>query len=295
MTRKKNHKPGRRRGAAEKKTEINNPAGQTENKTDKMLVATNIEPKVEKVDPLAESDRPNKRAKISDLSASDVPQFAEPTPEDHAWHFQKDLTFNIPVPILLPQLLSLQSKYDITSMSIISSSKVETKVKTLLTRLGNFSWADKDGKPAIVVLSAKAGVAGKMVSVVEIAKREIEAQGAKWWQYSRVYGQTTELKEKPSKGTDGGKTLLEWEKEQAEKADAMAEDMGKEADDLTMTDADDGEEVGEEAFETVAQNGNGSFVTPTEEIEARKKIRAVPVMTIHMSRVPVDELKQTYG
>ncbi|KAI9855200.1 MAG: hypothetical protein M1830_006480, partial [Pleopsidium flavum] len=277
MTRRKNHKPGWRQQEVKKQAEKNHPAGQTENKTaSKMLVATDTEPKVEKVDTLAESDRPSKRAKVSDLEASDEPRFAEPTPEDHAWHFQKDLTFNIPVPVLPPELLSLQSKYEITSMSIISSSKIETKVKTLLTRLGKFSWANPNGKPSIVVLSAKAGVAGKMVSVVEIAKREIEADGAKWWQYSRVYGQMTELKEKPSKRIDGGKTLLEWEKKQAEKADAVAQDTGKEVEDLTMTEADGGEEIEEEAFETVAQNGNGALVTPTEEIEARKKIRAVP-------------------
>lgn len=295
MTRKKNHKPGLKSREVEKQPREGNPAGLPDSKADKKLVATNTKSMVEKVDPLAESGRPNKRVKTGDSAASEVPKFANPTPEDHEWHFQKDLTFNVPVPVLPPHLLSLQARYDISTMSIISSSKIETKVKTLLARLENFSWANKDGKPAIVVLSAKAAVAGKMVSVVEIAKREIETQKAKWWQYSRVYGQITELKEKPGKGPKGGKTLFEWENERARKEDAGPNDMGEEAQDSTMADVEGVDEVEEDAFEPVGQNGDETHVTPTEMIEARKKIRAVPVMTIYMSRVPVVELKQAYG
>ena len=260
-----------------------------------MTEATSLEETVQKVDPLEESDRPNKRARVGDDIASEVPQFANPTPEDHTWCFDKDFTFNIPVAILPPHLQSLQVKYEFSAMSIISSSKIETKVKTLLARVAAFSWATPGAKPNVVVLSAKAGVANKMISVVEIAKRELEAEGAKWWQYSRVHSQITELKEKTSKGTDGGKTLAQWEIEQAAKSGAEPQDLKNGADDSAMTDADGEEEVDEDAFETAAPNGNEVTSAPAEEIPARKKIRAVPVLTIFMSRVPVNELKQEYG
>jgi len=295
MTRKKSHKPGGepRQAKPQSKTTVPTPA--TVVNADKMAETTSLDDTVHKVDTLEGSDRPSKRARVGNQAASEVPQFANPTPEDHAWHFEKDLTFNIPVSILPPHLQSLKAKYEFSTMSIISSSKIETKVKTLLTRLGTFSWANKDAKPVVVILSAKAGVANKMISVVEIAKRELEVQGAKWWQYSRVHSQVTELKEKPGKGTDGGKTLLQWETEQAAKSKAEAQDLKDVVEDSNMIDADGAEEDEEDAFEAVAPNGNDSTIPPTEEITARKKIRAVPVMTIYMSRVHVEELKQAYG
>ncbi|MCJ1361616.1 hypothetical protein MMC16_000716 [Acarospora aff. strigata] len=299
MTRKKIHKPNHKSQEADPHTTTNDPAGQTTAISTERMATTSVDSMAQKVDTLDDSDRPTKRARFGDSAVSDVPQFANPTPEDHAWHSEKDLTFNIPVSILPPHLQSLQSKYDFSTMSIISSSKIETKVKTLLARLGNFSWANKAGKPAVVMLTAKASVAGKMVTIVEIAKRELGAQGAKWWQYSRVHTQITDMNVKPGKETGGEKTLQEWECEQAEKNKVNPPDKEKVVGDSTMKDAERGDETeeGEEedAFETAVQIGNTSNAMTTQEIEARKKIRAMPVMTIHMSRVPVNELRQAYG
>jgi len=296
MTRKKSHKRGGEPQQVEPHSKTVNPTPSTLMAADKMTKKPSLDKTIPKVDTLEDSDRPSKRARVGDQTASEAALFADPTMEDHAWHFEQDLTFNIPVSILPPDLQTLRAKYDFSTMSIISSSKIETKVKTLLARLGTFSWANKDAKPAVVILSAKAGVANKMISVVEIAKRELEAQGAKWWQYSRVHSQITELKEKTKKRTDGGKTLLQWESEQAAKSKVQPQDLNNAVEDSAMIDAEGGaEEDEEDAFAAVAPNGNGSTVPPTEEIAARKKIRAVPVMTIHMSRVPVDELKQVYG
>lgn len=296
MTRKKSHKQGgeSRQPKAQSKTVVDS-RPQLRPDEDKMAETNPPDPTVLKVDKLDESDRPTKRARVGDETASEIPQFAYATPEDHALRSEKDLPFNIPASILPPHLQSLQTKYDFSTMSIISSSKIETKVKTLLARLGTFSWANIDAKPAVVILSAKAGVANKMITVVEIAKREIEAEGAKWWQYSRVHSQIKELKDVSGKGSEGGKTIAQWEAEQAAKPEAEAQELKKVVEDSAMTDVDGEMEVEEDAFETAALNGNDAVIPPTEEIAARKKIRAVPVMTIHMSRVPVDELKQAYG
>lgn len=293
MTRKKSQKRG---GEPQQVEPHSIPTTSALVDADKMTKDQSLDDTVPKVDTLDESDRPSKRARVGDQTASEAALFANPTVEDHAWHLEQDLTFNIPVSILPPHLQTLRAKYDFSTMSIISSSKIETKVKTLLARLGTFSWANKDAKPAVVILSAKAGVANKLISVVEIAKRELEAQGAKWWQYSRVHSQVTELKDKTKKGTDGGKTLLQWETEQVAKSKVGPQDLKDAVGDSAMIDAVGGEEEDEEdAFAAVAPNGNEPTALPTEGIAARKKIRAVPVMTIHMSRVPVDELKQAYG
>ena len=296
MTRKKSHKPGGepRQTKQHSKTVVglDTPAPPD---AEKLTPTISPDPSVEKVDTLDASDRPTKRARVGDMPTAEIPRFANPAPEDNTCHVEHALAFNIPVSILPLHLQSLQAKYDFSTMSIISSSKIETKVKTLLARLGTFSCPDKGAKPAVVILSAKAGVANKMISVVEIAKREIEAQGAKWWQYSRVHSQLTELKGKPGKGTEGGKTLRQRENEQDEKKVGELHGVKDVAVDSAMADVGGGDDAEEDAFETAAPMGNGTTGVPAEEIAVRKKIRAVPIMTIHLSRVPVDELKQAYG
>ena len=193
---------------------------------------------------------------------------------------------------------SLRSKFEFTTMSIISSSKIGQKVNSLLERLDKFSFADLNAKPNVVLLHAKASVASKLVSIVEIAKRAIEQDGGKWWQYSRVHGEITELKEKKPKEAAGGKTLAEWEREkhsqQEQKQESAKDTMATELRDgnAPMAAESEDEEDGA-AFETMEVDpGSGKA---TGGAEARRKIRAVPVLTIYLSRVPVADLKTAYG
>jgi len=125
------------------------------------------------------------------------------------------------------------------------------------------------------MMKAKAGVASKMISIAEIAKREIGKEGGKWFQYNCVEGVMEELKEKPKKGKeskekgkDGGgeKGVLDAEKE-----------------------GDDGESEEEStAFETMK--------TPFERAnEEKAKVRVVPIMSLYLSRVRIDGLRKAYG
>ena len=201
---------------------------------------------------------------------------------------------------LPPEVRHLSSKYDFTMMSILSSAKINEKVEKLLLRVEKFSFADPKSKPGVVVLHAKSEVASKMVSIVQIARQEIERNNGKWWQYSKLDGQVAEVKIKAVKRKDNGKTLEEWEKERTEGGTQGGGEVGGETG-RASTEAQhghrvvNGDEEMEEAFE--------SMLVPKEVDEVAEqsgncnggKIRATPVMTIYFARVPVPGLKELYG
>ena len=242
-----------------------------------------------------DSTRPSKQVKTATSDANQPPQFAE---QDLAESNGQDIR-PVSIPnsadqILPRQLQHLNGRYDFVTMSIVSSARIEQKVRSLLSHLARFSFADPKAKPGVVILHAKASVAGKMISVIEIAKRNIEKERGKWWQYSSVHGEITELKEKMTKAPHSRKTLLEWEKEQkdgAEGGTGEVQEVTKES--TTAHEPHPAEE--EDAFETMGQGDPNNGVISIEETEPRKKLRSVPIMTVYMSRVPLAELKQAFG
>ena len=164
----------------------------------------------------------------------------------------------------------LASTHDVLYSSIISSSQIEKKVTAILKHLSTVS----DAKPAVVMLHSKAKVASKLISVVEIAKREIAGGGEKWFQYNAVEGVLEERAEEKEK--DG--------KEVAK--DVVRGEGGGESMDVKEKDEEDEEE--EESFETMK--------TPFERaIEGKAKVRAVPGMTTYLSRVRIEVLRKKYG
>jgi hypothetical protein len=172
----------------------------------------------------------------------------------------------------------LSSTYNVTTTSIISSSKIEKKATRLLELLNTYP-VTKGEKENLVALYAKANVASKMISVVEIAKREIAERGGKWFQYNAVGELVEERKLKPQGSEKGGKNGVG----DASTASEKVGDPQKEEEDEN-NEADSGSE----AFETMK--------TPFERaIEGKAKIRAVPVMTVYLSRVRIDRLRKAYG
>ena len=202
---------------------------------------------------------------------------------------------NEPTQFLPSEFRRWQDKYGIITMSILSSSKIEQKVRNLLLRISQLDYANNKAKPTIVMLHAKGDVASKMVSIVEIAKAEIQKENGKVYQYNGLHGETSELKFKKPKRTGSGKTVAEWTEEHPGLEDPSRETINEREkytlgtvdqsdDDLAMVDAT------EEAFETMAPPSRGYDIP-----EARKKVRAYPVLTISLARVPVPELKDLYG
>ena len=192
--------------------------------------------------------------------------------------------------IVPSELFHLEEKYDFKAMSIISSSKIEQKTRTLLMHLEKFNVADAQAKPEVIVLHSKAPVASKMVSIVEIAKREIQKSEGKWWQYSRLHGAEEELKEKHRKG--GGKTISDCEEKQAARAENSICETGK-TKQSTETAKDEVEEDND--FEVMQGKERNPGVPGLGDNEGRKKIRAIPIMTIYMSRIHIPEFKDHFG
>lgn len=182
-------------------------------------------------------------------------------------------------------------------MSILSSSKIEQKVRNLITRTqlpdpnATEAREDSETKAGIAVLSAKGNCIAKMVSIVEIAKRAIAAEGAKWYEYCALNGALTNLKEKDQKSKnkkEGGKTLRAWQKEQASDQASNGErksDAATAGHPLQVTFKDDEEA----AFQTMGRREIMAYD------QNPKKIRVVPQMTIFVSRVPIPGLKTHFG
>ncbi|SLM40944.1 DNA/RNA-binding protein Alba-like [Lasallia pustulata] len=258
--------------------------------------ATGIMATDSKANPLDDSARPTKRVKTTDSDADQSPQFADQYLRDSTNpKARADSTPNQIDRALPDQLQPLRAKYDFVTMSIVSSSGIQQKVRSLLDHMAKLSFADPRAKPGVVILHAKGNVAGKMISIVEIAKREIEKERGCWWQYSSVHAENTELKElQVTKGPQTEKTLLENQEHHKDDADSGMDEAQQAMTDSKTADGPCPVEE-EDYFESMGQGVPHEVVPLTEETEARKKIRSIPVMTTYMSRVPVAALKQAYG
>ena len=206
---------------------------------------------------------------------------------------EKSETFLLQLPL---EVQSLAHRYDFTPMSIQSSAKMEPKIRIILERIRQTDQPKSTQKPGVVILHAKADVASKMVGIVEIAKREIQNGGSTWYQYCRLEGQLLPLKNgAPAQRNGGGKTIAEWEHEQAKLADTTAQTEPADADgtksdeDQAMEDENEGEdEDGPVPPETTAAIAN----TTTKETNT---IREIPVLFIYLATVPLPALRQAYG
>ncbi|KAL2071609.1 hypothetical protein VTL71DRAFT_12844 [Oculimacula yallundae] len=171
-------------------------------------------------------------------------------------------------------------------MSVISSSNISKKVSRILEILSPQSHSKEGGGDAkdkgkgkvmgkdVVMLYAKAPVACKLVSIVEIVKREVAKEGGKWFAYCGV-----------------GEVV-------APRAALISPPLGKEKKKGSghFEDSEGGgegereESAEEEAFEVMK--------TPFEralESEARPKVRAMPVMSLYLSRGRIESLRIVYG
>jgi hypothetical protein len=163
-------------------------------------------------------------------------------------------------------LTGLENTHNITTMSIISSSHIQQKVTRALDILSEYP-AVPPAKPKVVMLYSKAAVASKMITIAEIVKREIAKAGGKWYQYNKL------------------NKVVE---EKVEKAGSAKKEKSTSGDVPMAENGDDGAgKESEEEFETMK--------TPFERaIEGKPKIRAIPVMTIYLSRVRIDSLRRDH-
>ncbi|KAH0338021.1 hypothetical protein KCU81_g7838, partial [Aureobasidium melanogenum] len=85
--------------------------------------------------------------------------------------------------VMAPATPDLSAKYTLLQLSVNSSSSISNRTTSLIAHVKS---TPADSKPAIVALHAKAPVANKLISIVEIAKRELKENGIKVYQYNAL-------------------------------------------------------------------------------------------------------------
>ncbi|KAI4255247.1 MAG: hypothetical protein L6R42_006827 [Xanthoria sp. 1 TBL-2021] len=245
-------------------------------------------------DPAKHNPRPTKRLKtntgsaIPSTSVTDSSATQDTAPSTNSTQADPGPS----LPLVPTEIQHLQDKYDISTISIISSSKIHQKVNNLIARVEKFTFANVSAKPGVVVLQAKAASASKMISVVEIAKADIGKRGGKWYEYSKLHSELLESKEKQRRRPQDGRTLADAASGRSSSANGKAGpqciDVDVDVDD-DLADAKGHGSDGEAAFETLQHQSVGVVAN------GKSKVRATPIMTIYLACVPVPGLKDLFG
>lgn len=258
MSRTKKSKPGGgTQGKSDGKNEKKRKREEWEEK--KAQDSTTLEADESTETPRTKKTKTNNESTRNDDEAIPTPAAEQPSPEQQS---TKGLatTASESAPQVFGDLANL---HDIFTVSVISSSKIQKKTTAVLKHLSTYP-AISPAKPALVLAHSKADTTAKLITIIEIAKRDIASSGGKWFQYNVVYQVMEQQKEKKKK--DGSK-----HKDTAEVNDEQEE----------------GEED-EEQLETMK--------TPFERaIEGQPKVRAIPHMAIYLSRIRIESLRKKYG
>ncbi|KAI0386689.1 hypothetical protein F5Y04DRAFT_70090 [Hypomontagnella monticulosa] len=202
--------------------------------------------------------RYQKDNRSGDLSTKRKRVDSEPTPPNNK-RPRLENSLNVSSMEDVKILQAVESKYESQIYSVISSSKIQKKVTAVLQHLTS----PAPNKTNVVILRARAPDTGKLVSIAEIAKRELEKRtngDHTWFQYIAL---GEEIKEKPR---DEGNTIIE------ETKLGGGSDDGRDADDFEI------------------------MKTPFERaIEGQPRLKGIPIMSLFLSRVSIEELKKRFG
>ncbi|KAL2178264.1 uncharacterized protein P884DRAFT_258344 [Thermothelomyces heterothallicus CBS 202.75] len=157
-------------------------------------------------------------------------------------------------------LAKLRPKFEVRTMSVMSSTSISKHVDHALEHLGRFSPWDRAVLPGVVLLCAKSSASSKLITIAELIKRRIGESEQKWFQYN-VPKETVETE--PLPGT---------------KEPSVVEDT------FMAADREDRESTDDECFETFPQTIHEQAVQPA-------KIRYKAHIVVILSRVPLEELK----
>lgn len=92
---------------------------------------------------------------------------------------------------------SLSEKYATTSLAIQSNTQISSRATAVITALSPAVNPQTDiTKPPLVVLRAQSRWSSKLISVAEIAKRDLQAKGVKVFQYSALSSEIVEIERK---------------------------------------------------------------------------------------------------
>lgn len=96
---------------------------------------------------------------------------------------------------------SLQTTHNLVELSVSSHHEISNRTSAVISRLNPSSdeheKSSDDQKTVVVKLTAKAKAAGKLISIVEIAKRQLASDGIKCFQYTALDSEIIEVKRHP--------------------------------------------------------------------------------------------------
>lgn len=206
------------------------------------------------------------------ISEIDVPGTQSSPTETKSNKRQRVGSSNATIPTTLPMqpheelLQELKGKYSIATSSVIASSKINKKVTQVLSHLGHVDLFSQSSVPGVMMVHARANDANKMVTVMEIAKRQMNQAGQPWYQYNRVYevadGRGSRANNPTGRAAD----------------QTVIENTVLEGGDADEEDEEDAFEPVETAFERAIRE------KPAEESKTT-------YMSIFLSRVPMPELQ----
>jgi hypothetical protein len=190
---------------------------------------------------------------------------ARRSPRDRRRDLSSELGLTRPDDIEAIDLANTSS--DVEVYSVISSHKIHKRVSTILRYLAGPTTGADPARSRVVVLRAKSHDAGKLISVAEIAKRELAKDGdnkGQWYQYIALGEVTVENLRKHENNTIVKETVI-----------------GNQAKELVDATEQDDFEVMKTPFERA--------------IEGRPTLRTIPIMSLFLSRVSINPLKRQFG
>lgn len=164
---------------------------------------------------------------IVDLPAKDKPNKPDSSEKQKSQKKSHEPPSTLPLEPHAAILAQLRPKYAVRVLSVISSTRMEKRIKTILDHLAAAASTGTSvaALPGVVLLHARAPDANKLVSIAEIVKRRIreghfeeaaapaggikkkKANGAHasavvWYQYDRIYDVKSARKKKGAAGDD---------------------------------------------------------------------------------------------
>lgn len=198
-----------------------------------------------------------------------IPATATPQDESTSNKKQRVGPSSSSIPRTLPMqpheelLAELKGKYSIVTASVISSSKINKKVTQVLSHLGHVDLFSPSSTPGVMMLHARVSDSGKMVTVMELAKKRMDEANQPWYQYNRVY----EVSESGMKSKHASKAF-----DQTEIENSVVEGHDEDEDE------DEAFEPVETAFDRAVRD------KPTSDSKET-------YMSVFLSRVPIPELQ----
>lgn len=192
---------------------------------------------------------------------------------------------------------------DIQTLNILSGHKIGAKTSRCLSLLSppDAGTANDNGKDnskdngkgkgtdrtlGVMALCARAPVASKAITIAEIVKRRMGAQGLAVFQYTRVESMLKKKRPRPSHGKGGRSNKKKGVAVEVPTATQMDVDGGGEqGKEKEEQDDEDEEEEEEDPFEPM----------PDGDERPSSTVRATPVVTIFLSRSQLPSYARLYG